>query len=67
MRNGPLVTTIVKKSCEGCVHHTDEYYAIEDGNSFDSGFDHYCNHPTFEKRKDTGSSHGHTPNWCPVG
>lgn len=61
-RVGPLST--VTLTCTGCIHHSTEYYCVEDGNDVDSGFHHFCGY--FGERRHLGNyASDRTPAWCP--
>lgn len=56
-------TTIRK--CNNCKYHSFEHDWIEDGNDYDSWFNHFCNHSSFDNKRKYIGENDETPNWCP--
>lgn len=65
LMQGPSFT--INFSCNSCAYCKSEYYSIEDGNDYDSGFENYCTHKLVAKDKpEYIGLNWQTPKWCPL-
>ena len=61
---GPQIKLKIDVSCSSCQYHESKYWCVENGNDFNSGFNHFCHFgKSFLGPKLIGDT-AQTPDWC---